>query len=200
MATFRYRTISLILSAALAASLCACSSGGPESISTNPHASETPATETPATSTETTTETTSVDFITEPSATTSLADTDFVRIVEGVDPQMMNADYWISEEDNEILMDADQIAAFNYANRVHQKTGDGVHTNASSAATDALRPFTSAAAASSRRRMRSTVSWKRGMTGCSFGSGMSARAFWNAANAPAASSAWAGSDMTSTDE
>ena len=39
---------------------------------------------------------------------------------------MMNAEYWISEEDNEILMDADQIAAFNYANRVHQKTGDGV--------------------------------------------------------------------------
>lgn len=126
MAAFRYRTTSLILSAALAASLCACSSGGAESISTNPHASETPATEPPATSTETTTETTSVDFITEPSTTTSLADTDFVRIVEGVDPQMMNADYWISEEDNEILMDADQIAAFNYANRVHQKTGDGV--------------------------------------------------------------------------
>ena len=126
MATLRYRTTSLILSAALAASLCACSSGGAESISTNPHVSETPATEPPATSTETTTETTSVDFITEPSTTTSLADTDFVRIVEGVDPQMMNAEYWISEEDNEILMDADQIAAFNYANRVHQKTGDGV--------------------------------------------------------------------------
>ena len=110
MATLRYRKASFILSAALAASLCACSSGGAESISTNPHASETPATESPATSTETTTDTTSVDFITEPSTTTSLADTDFVRIVEGVDPQMMNADYWISEEDNEICLSPKQIS------------------------------------------------------------------------------------------
>ncbi|MBQ6017412.1 MAG: SH3 domain-containing protein [Clostridiales bacterium] len=121
MTTCRYKTTSLILSAALAASLCACSSGGPESLSTNPTV-----TETASTSTETTAESSSADFITEPSTSASLADTDFVRIVDGVSPEMMNPDFWISEDDNELLMTSDEIAQFNYANRVHQKTGDGV--------------------------------------------------------------------------
>ena len=121
MTTCRYKTTSLILSAALAASLCSCSSGGPESLSTNPTV-----TETASTSTETTAESSSADFITEPSTSASLADTGFVRIVDGVSPEMMNPDFWISEDVNELLMTSDEIAQFNYANRVHQKTGDGV--------------------------------------------------------------------------
>ena len=124
MITYKYKTISAILiSAVTASALCACSADTSASQSLGTSLPTTEAVD----SSETTTETSaSVDFITEPSTTTSLSDTDFVKIVEGVDPRMMNVDYWISDKDNEILMNADEIAAFNYANRVHQKTGDGV--------------------------------------------------------------------------
>ena len=52
--------------------------------------------------------------------------TDFVRTIAGVDPEMMSVDYWIDEEDNILLMNDEEIAEFNYRNRVHEKTGDGV--------------------------------------------------------------------------
>jgi len=51
--------------------------------------------------------------------------TDFVRTADYVTPEMMTADYWISDEDNRILMTTEQIKAFNHENRAVIKAGDG---------------------------------------------------------------------------
>ena len=51
--------------------------------------------------------------------------TDFVRTADYVTPEMMNADYWISDADNRILMTDEQIKAFNHENRAVIKAGDG---------------------------------------------------------------------------
>ena len=72
--------------------------------------------ETTETTNETTEETTPAETF-ETAADTNELNTDYVRLVDGVEPEMMNADYWIGEGDNIILMNADQIAAYNYQNR-----------------------------------------------------------------------------------
>ena len=71
---------------------------------------------------ETTSSETTVDPGTyETAPDTSGVNTDFVRTADYVTPEMMSADYWISEEDNKILMTDDEIKAFNHENRVHIK-------------------------------------------------------------------------------
>ncbi len=138
----RYRIVSAALAASLTLSmLCACSryedmfSGGKDAAGKD--------TET----VEETTTTTVTEAVTEPSATPSPAftepettpfedispaepslavDTDYVRLIDGVTPEMINADYWIGPEDYEPIMDEEGIAQYNYENRVSIKANDDV--------------------------------------------------------------------------
>ena len=82
--------------------------------------------ETTAETTVQTTEATESDETFETAEDVSGIDTDFVRTVADIPAEMMDVDYWIDEDDNKILMTAEQIEEFNYRNRVHEKTGDGV--------------------------------------------------------------------------
>ena len=54
-----------------------------------------------------------------------VVETDYVRIVDGVKPEMMNSEYWLDNEDNAVLMSDEQIKEFNRTNRVHVAAGDG---------------------------------------------------------------------------
>lgn len=53
-------------------------------------------------------------------------DADYIRTVDGVSAEMLNADYWIGEKDNIILMNADEIEAFNRENKGIIKASDEV--------------------------------------------------------------------------
>ena len=138
----RYRIVSAALAAFLTLSmLCACSryedmfSGGKDAAGKDTETVE-----------ETTTATVT-EAVTEPSATPSPAftepettpfedispaepslavDTDYVRLIDGVTPEMINADYWIGPEDYEPIMDEEGIAQYNYENRVSIKANDDV--------------------------------------------------------------------------
>ena len=54
-----------------------------------------------------------------------VVETDYVRVVDGVKPEMMNSEYWLDSEDNTVLMSDEQIKEFNRTNRVHVAAGDG---------------------------------------------------------------------------
>ena len=54
----------------------------------------------------------------------TIADTDYVRLMDDVKPEMMNPEYWIKEGDDQILMNDEQIAAFNDNNRAVILAGD----------------------------------------------------------------------------
>ena len=58
--------------------------------------------------------------------TTPTVDTAYVRVADGVTPDMMNSSYWLTDKDEEILMTASEIDAFNQANRVRITTGNGL--------------------------------------------------------------------------
>lgn len=47
----------------------------------------------------------------------TVADTSYVRLIDGVKPEMMRADYWIHEGDDKVLMTAEEIEEFNKNNR-----------------------------------------------------------------------------------
>ena len=47
----------------------------------------------------------------------TVVDTSYVRLIDGVKPEMMRADYWIKEGDDNVLMTAEEIAVFNRNNR-----------------------------------------------------------------------------------
>ena len=74
---------------------------------------------------QTTEETTTAEVTYETAAESSVPDRYYIRTVDGVEPEMMNADYWIDADDNIILMNQKEIAAFNYENRGVIKAGDG---------------------------------------------------------------------------
>ena len=137
----RFRITAAALAACFALSmLCSCSrfedlfSGGQDSAGADTETAEE-------------TSTTVTEAVTEPSATPSptptepvptpseaistveppsAADIDYVRLIDGVTPEMMNADYWIGPEDYEPIMDEEGIAQYNYANRVSIKANDEV--------------------------------------------------------------------------
>ena len=126
------KTISFILAISILTPLfSACSLyATPQSAETSLPTTE--ATTSPETITETTE--TSAVITTEPAVTeetfetavdTYDIDTAYIRTVDGVEPEMMNADYWIGENDNILLMNADEIAAFNRENKAVIKANDG---------------------------------------------------------------------------
>ncbi len=130
------RTVSLILSSAITISaLCACNipAGEPAESSlptTAPKETETSVMTTPVTTvTETTISTTETEATAETTYETApletMIDTDYVKVFSDVTPEMLNADYWISKEDNRILMNAEQIEEFNHNNRAIIKTKYG---------------------------------------------------------------------------
>ena len=47
----------------------------------------------------------------------TVVDTSYVRLIDGVKPEMMQAGYWIKEGSDKVLMTADEIAKFNRNNR-----------------------------------------------------------------------------------
>ena len=47
----------------------------------------------------------------------TVVDTSYVRLIDGVKPEMMRADYWIKEGDDKVLMTPEEIAVFNKNNR-----------------------------------------------------------------------------------
>ena len=53
-----------------------------------------------------------------------VVDTSYVRLIDGVKPEMMHAGYWIKDGDDKILMTADEIAEFNKNNRGVITAGD----------------------------------------------------------------------------
>ncbi|MBR3248244.1 MAG: SH3 domain-containing protein [Clostridiales bacterium] len=130
----RYRTVSLILAASAAASLlCSCSFDTPQSAETSlpttvatTQMSETTtvAAETTEPAVETTAATDTVNTY-ETAVDSYAIDTEYVRLVDGVEPEMMSADYWIGEDDNIVLMNDKEIATYNYENRAVIKASDG---------------------------------------------------------------------------
>ena len=108
---------------------CGCNIVTPQNVETSlPTVPEQSTSEVTTTTSETTEETT------EPSAEErvilktpggkTVIDTTYVRTIADVTPEMMTADYWIGEDDNEILMTPDEIAEFNYNNRAIIKAAD----------------------------------------------------------------------------
>ena len=69
--------------------------------------------------------------VTEETTATTAIDGRYVRIVEGVEPEMMTCDYWIGNAESDgfdidkVLMDEERIADFNKENRVHITANDG---------------------------------------------------------------------------
>ena len=54
----------------------------------------------------------------------TVIDTTYVRTIADVTPEMMTADYWLGDADNEVLMTPDEITEFNYNNRAIIKAAD----------------------------------------------------------------------------
>ena len=47
----------------------------------------------------------------------TVVDTSYVRLIDGVKPEMMRADYWIKEGNDKVLMTPEEITVFNKNNR-----------------------------------------------------------------------------------
>ena len=122
------KVFSVILASSIIISVCSCSFDTQQSDETSlPATSATSTTETSAEITETVEETAATTVPEEPFETApdhEDIDPAFVRTIDGVDLEMMNADYWISENDNRIIMNADEIAAYNYENRAVIRASD----------------------------------------------------------------------------
>ena len=123
MFTHKEKLISIELASAMITPvLCACNINTDQSVETTlPTTSETslPTLETTMETTETTKETTAPvePGTVETAPESEELDTSYVRLIDGVEPEMMNADYWIGENDNIILMSDEEIAAYNHENR-----------------------------------------------------------------------------------
>ena len=133
MHTGKQRIASLMLAASLVSqAVCACSntsvqSTEPSIASTEDTAVLIQVTENTTASTAVPSETSASDAIAgtyETASDTTVVDTDFVRTADYVTADMMKPEYWIREEDNRILMNDEQIKAFNHENRVHVKAND----------------------------------------------------------------------------
>lgn len=113
----------------ITASFCSCSMDTQTSVETSlPTTSSTSSSESSAETTvpsEETAETTVTEETFETAADHEDIDTLYVRTVDGVEPEMMNAGYWIGANDNRIIMNADEIAAYNHENRAVIKAADG---------------------------------------------------------------------------
>ena len=117
-----------LASSVLMTSICSCSIDTRQTIETSlPTTAVASASETSAVVTEPSAEITEAT-VTEESFETAVDSKDidpaYVRAIDGVEPEMMNADYWISEKDNIIIMSDDEIAAYNHANRAVIKASD----------------------------------------------------------------------------
>lgn len=65
-----------------------------------------------------------VEVIVKTEGGKTIVDSDYVRLMDDVKPEMMNPDYWLKEEDNKVLMNAEEIAEFNRKNRGQITAGD----------------------------------------------------------------------------
>ena len=129
----KYKAITAILAVSVTSSaLCACSIGSAD----DPTLPTTESLDTSMTTYETSETTSETTEVTETSAGDNTYETapdnagvesGFVRTMNDVTPEMMTADFWIDEDDNRILMTDEQIAAFNYENRVHVKVNDDIY-------------------------------------------------------------------------
>ena len=127
------KTITVILAASVTVSaLCACNIGSSAGDPSLPTTESLDTSMTTSEMSETTSETTEITQTT-PDGTYETAidstgiDTGFVRTMNDVTPEMMTADFWIDEDDNKLLMTNEEIAAFNYENRVHVKVNDDIY-------------------------------------------------------------------------
>ena len=82
--------------------------------------------ETTAASSETTesSETVKEDVVVKTPEGKTVIDTEYVRLIDGVKPEMMQPGYWIKEGSDKVLMTADEIAQFNKNNRGVITAGD----------------------------------------------------------------------------
>lgn len=127
------KTITVILAASVTVSaLCACNIGSSAGDPSLPTTESLDTSMTTSEMSETTSETTEIT-LTTPDGTYETVidstgiDTGFVRTMNDVTPEMMTADFWIDEDDNKLLMTNEEIAAFNYENRVHVKVNDDIY-------------------------------------------------------------------------
>ena len=117
------RIISTFLLAAIAASaICGCKTETTKTEEAPSASSETTVSVTSENSSETSgSETT----MTKESETKALPDTDYIRLISGVTPEMMTPDYWIKGTDDKVQMTAEQIDEFNNTNKGVIKASDG---------------------------------------------------------------------------
>ena len=130
MINSRNKIISSVLALTLLTPIfCGCNIVTPQNVETSlPTIPDKTTQEVTTTTSETTEETT------EPSAEErvilktpdgkTVIDTTYVRTIGDVTPEMMTPDYWIGEDDNEVLMTPEEIAEFNFNNRAVIKAGD----------------------------------------------------------------------------
>ena len=62
-------------------------------------------------------ETAKEDIVVKTPEGKTVIDTEYVRLIDGVKPEMMQAGYWIKKDSGKVLMTADEIAVFNRNNR-----------------------------------------------------------------------------------
>ena len=117
------RSISaFLLAATIGTALCGCKKDSVVPTETSLSSSET----TVAVTTEKTAETSDTETTTpETSKTKALPDTDYVRLIGDVTPEMMTPDYWLKGADDNLQMSAEQINEFNAANKGKIKASDG---------------------------------------------------------------------------
>ena len=84
--------------------------------------------ESDTTTSEITATETPIEVVVKTDKGNTVMDTRYVRLMDDVKPEMMNADYWIGENDNEILMTDEEIAEYNYKNRSIIKAADNKTT------------------------------------------------------------------------
>ena len=108
-----------ILSAVLAASLLAGCSGEETTAFVTEQTSET------SVNTETTAESSAIPSETVEEKSELPADAEYVRMPDGVKPEMLNASYWIHEGSDKVLIDDAQIEEFNRDNLFPIKAKNG---------------------------------------------------------------------------
>ena len=69
-------------------------------------------------------ETVKEDIVVKTPEGKTVIDTEYVRLIDGVKPEMMQAGYWIKEDSGKVLMTPDEIAQFNKNNRGVITAGD----------------------------------------------------------------------------
>ena len=115
-----------ILSALLAVTMTVPVFGGCNIVKQQETAASSSLAETAASSSETTesSETVKEDIVVKTPEGKTVIDTEYVRLIDGIKPEMMQPGYWIKEDSSKVLMTPDEIAQFNRNNRGVITAGD----------------------------------------------------------------------------